>query len=118
MSIILFCGLFFVKWSFVQLFFPEPAVIQTFPSPDGKYIAYLFEKSGGATTGFVYHISLIRSDKKLGKGNGNIYISNIPPKSIEWLDNHTLYIDDYKSNRTTRSRDEFKEVVVKYASKN
>lgn len=101
---------------FQYLFFAEPNIMESISSPDGQYIAYVFESNGGATTGWTYHVSILEKGEKLGKGNGNIYISSIPPNSIEWLENNILYIDDYESINTTRQRQKIKGVTIKYRS--
>ena len=103
-------------YTVVQKYLPAPYVMQTVSSPNGSFTAYVFECNGGATSGWVYNISILRSDKKLGKGNGNVYISDIPPKSIEWLNNNELYVDDYKSINTTKQRQSINGVKVKYRS--
>ena len=84
--------------------YSEPRIMQTVSSPDGKCVAYIFESNSGATSGWVYHISILKSGKKLGKGSGNTYISNMPPNSIEWLSNDELYVDDYRNKNTTRKK--------------
>lgn len=101
---------------FQNLFFADPQILQSISSPDGKYTAYVFESNGGATTGWTYHVSILEKEKKLTKGNGNTYISRIPPNDVEWIGNDVLYIDDYKSISTTRQRQKIKDVTVKYKS--
>jgi len=114
--IVLVFTVFLIKSAFVELFFAEPTIMQTYVSPDGEYTAYVFESNGGATTGWSYHISIMQTGKKLRKGNGNIYISDIPPVDLEWLDNRTLYIEDYDSANTTRRKEKIYDVVVKFKS--
>lgn len=101
---------------FRNIFFAEPNIIQSIASPDGRYTAYLFESNGGATTGMIYHISILESEKNLGKGNGNVYISEIPPNGIEWIENTVLYVDDYKSIKTTKQKQKIKDITIKYKS--
>ena len=101
---------------FQNLFFAEPDILQSISSPDGQYTAYVFESNGGATTGWIYHVSVLKKDEKLGKGTGNVYISDDPPNSIEWLENNVLYIDDYKSIKTTKQRQKIKDVTIKFKS--
>ena len=101
---------------FQNLFFAEPNIMQSISSPDGQYTAYVFESNGGATTGWIYHVSVLKKDEKLGKGTGNVYISDDPPNSIEWLENNVLYIDDYKSIKTTKQRQKIKDVTIKFKS--
>lgn len=110
-----FCGSL-IKWTSVELFYPEPTIMQSYISPDGKYTAYVYESNGGATSGWTYHISIIQSEKKLGKGNGNVYISDIPPVKLTWLDNNTLYVDDYDSVGTTKRKEKIHNITVKFKS--
>ena len=63
------CGAL-MRWAFIQVFFAEPAVMETAVSPDGKYIAYAYESNGGATSGWTYHVSVLKAGQKLHKGNG------------------------------------------------
>ena len=58
----------------------------------------------------------MESEKNLGKGNGNVYISEIPPNGIEWIENTVLYVDDYKSIKTTKQKQKIKDITIKYKS--
>ena len=111
----LLCGML-IKWAFVELFYVEPTTMQTHVSPNGKYTAYVYESNGGATTGWIYHISILHTGKKLAKGNGNIYISEIPPVNVTWLDNSTLYVDDYDSLGTTKRKEKIYGINVRFKS--
>lgn len=115
MVALLICGMF-IKWAFIELFYAKPTVMQTYVSPNGRYTAYVYESNGGATTGWTYHISILPTEKKLSKGNGNIYISDIPPVSLEWIDNSTLYIDGYVSKRTTKRKEKIYGIDVRFKS--
>lgn len=97
-------------------FYADPTIIQTCISPNGEYTAYMFERNSGATSGWVYHVSVQPSETKLGKGNGNVYISDSQPEKMEWIDNHTLYIHDYRSNRTTKRNKRIHDVTVLFHS--
>lgn len=100
-----------------EAYLPNPTIIKMVFSPDGENVAYIFEKNGGATTGFIYHISILPSDKKLGKRNGNIYVNNdLPPNNIEWLSNNELYVDDFKSIGITKQILNINGIEVKYRS--
>lgn len=113
--VILFCGMV-IKWTFIEFFYAEPSTIQTCVSPNGQYTAYVFESNGGATTGWIYHISVLHSKEKLGKGSGNVFISDIPPTNVVWLDNSTLYVDDYDSIGTTRRKEKIYGIDVRFKS--
>ena len=109
------CGAL-MRWAFIQVFFAEPAVMETAVSPDGKYIAYAYESNGGATSGWTYHVSVLKAGQKLHKGNGNIYISSIPPNEIRWEDDGVLYIDDYRSSQTTKRKEKIYDIIVVFNS--
>ena len=54
----------------------EPDIIQEVVSPNGKYVAYVFEANGGATTRFTYRLSVLKNGKKLKAGDiGNTFIT-------------------------------------------
>ena len=110
--VILFWGIL-INWAFVEFFFSEPTIMESIESPDGKYTAYVFESNGGATTGWIYHISVLRTGKKLSKGNGNIYTSESEPGNVEWLDNTTLYVEDW-NNPITKRKEKIYDVTVKF----
>ena len=106
----------FLKATFNNCFFSETVIIQTVFSPDGKYVAYVFESNGGATTGWIYHVSVLRSNIKLGKGSGNVYVSDMPPVTIEWIDKDVLYVKDYKNLGTTKRKEKIYNITVKFQS--
>ncbi len=115
-AIVLSFCILIIRHIFVQMFFSEPTIIQTYVSPDGENVAYLFESDGGATTGWFYHISILPTGDKLGKGNGNIYISGIQPESILWIDNKTIYVKDYDSVSTTKRKENIRNITIRYNS--
>lgn len=87
----------------MQVYSPEPTVLQTAPSPDGDYVAYVFESNPGATSGFVYRLSILKSGKKLGKGNGNAYISDAA-FTVEWTDDQVLNVNHDPTAKFTNRR--------------
>lgn len=93
----------------------EPTIMQSVESPDGKYTAYVFERNAGATSGWVYHISVLKTGKGLPKGNGNIYTSEAEPGNVEWLDNTTLYVEDWNEVEPKR-KGKIYDVTVKFRS--
>ncbi len=99
-----------------DLFWSQPTVIQTWVSPDGTYTAYVFESNAGATTGWIYHISVLPTGKELSKGPGNVYIGTLLPDDISWIDNITLFVSDYASKGTTRQKEKIGNIRIKYRS--
>lgn len=99
-----------------DLFWSQPTVIQTWVSLDGTYTAYVFESNAGATTGWIYHISVLPTGKELSKGPGNVYIGTLLPDDISWIDNITLFVSDYASKGTTRQKEKIGNIRIKYRS--
>ena len=93
-AIVLF--LFFLLPQVFTLFLPEPTVIQAIQSPDGKYTAYIYKSNGGATTGFIYHLSIIETGKNLPKGTGNVYSAISPVVEVVWKSERELYVENYR----------------------
>ena len=93
-----------------------PRLTKTRVSPDGKYTAYVFESNAGATTGWIYHISVLPTGKELSKGPGNVYIGTLLPDDISWIDNITLFVSDYASKGTTRQKEKIGNIRIKYRS--
>ena len=79
-----------------SVFLPEPIIIESVQSPDGKYTAYIYESNGGATTGFIYHLSIIETGKRLPYGKGNAYIADSPVVEVVWTSENELYVENYR----------------------
>ncbi len=80
--------------SFRAFLMGEPNVIQEVVSPDGKYVAYVFEANGGATTKFTYRLSVLKNGEKLKAGDiGNAFITYYE-FDVEWIDNNTLKVNN------------------------
>ena len=72
----------------------KPDIIQEVVSPDGKYVACVFETNGGATTNFTYRLSVLKNGKKLKAGDiGNVFITS-HGFDVEWTDNNTLKVNN------------------------
>lgn len=108
--------LFGIITIFQSFFMAEPNIIQTHQSPDLKYVAYIYESNGGATTGWTYHISILPANKKIGKGNGNIYVSDSLPEYVKWTNDKELYICDYSNINTTKRKEKLHDIIIKYRS--
>lgn len=97
----------------LHFFFSEPDIIQAASSPDGHYIAYVFESNGGATSGFIYHLSIMENGKKLRKGHGNTHISNFP-FSVKWIEDDILEVYDTSENYL--HKDSIKGIQILYCN--
>lgn len=91
---------------------PKPTVIQELPSPDGEYVAYVYESNGGATTGFIYRLSILRQGQRLGRGNGNTFIQEDDPFSVAWISDRTLWVEN--SSTLHRQRTHVNGIEVQY----
>ena len=96
LSAVLLIALVFLASQIFRVFLPEPTIIKSVQSPDRKYTAYIYESNGGATTGFIYHLSIIETGKKLPYGQGNAYSADSPVISIMWTNEQELYVENYR----------------------
>ena len=107
LGVLLFGGMVVVAFS------SEPVIVQELPSPDGKYVAYVFESNGGATTGFTYHLSILRQGQKPGRfSNGNTFIQEDDPFSVTWVSDQVLWVEN--TSTLHRQRTEVKGVEIQY----
>ena len=60
-------------------------------SPNNNYVAYVYERNGGATTPFVYHLSILEKGKRLPRNSGNVIISYIE-FDVEWVKSNELKV--------------------------
>ena len=94
-------------------FSSEPVIMQELPSPDGKYVAYVFESNGGATTGFTYHLSILRRGHKPGRfSKGNTFIQEDSPFSVAWVSDRVLWVEN--SSTLHRQRTQIRGIEVQY----
>jgi len=67
-------------------------------SPDNKYVATVFRRACGATTGFLYHVNIRSSsgsfsaDHKGAIESGQIFLTREGKLNIRWKDNKTLEV--------------------------
>lgn len=95
------------------IFLPEPTVMQAVQSPDGAYTAYVYESDGGATTGFIYHLSILKKGTTLRKGSGNAYISGFE-FDIEWTSDRELQVNNTSSIKIYKQKEAVKGVKINY----
>jgi len=100
--------------SFRAFLMGEPDVIQEVVSPDGKYVAYIFEANGGATTKFTYRLSVLKNGKKLKEGDiGNTFIT-YDEFDVEWVDDDTLKVNNISSIYIFKQETKIDDVSVSY----
>ena len=88
------------------------------PSPDGRFVAGVFERNCGATTGFVTYVALRSKDGSFSQDvNFAVLVldTDDQPK-MQWTDGRTLMIELSKEAVARRSRMEtsWREVTVGY----
>ncbi len=93
----------------------EPDIIQEVVSPNGEYVAYVFESNGGATSWFVYRLSILKNGKQPKRGDvGNTYINDYE-FDVEWKDSDTLMVNNTTTiNYKQETKVHGVEVIYKY----
>ena len=100
--------------SFRTFLMEEPDIIQESVSPDGKYVAYVFEANGGATTKFTYRLSILKNGKKLKAGDvGNTFIT-YDEFDVEWINDDTLKVNNIASIYIFKQETKIDDVSVSY----
>ena len=97
----------------VYVYLPKPTIIQSMPSPDGTHVAYVYESDGGATTGFIYNLSILQNGAILSKGQGNSYSSGYA-FNIEWINNNELQVNNTSSIRIYKQKEVVKGIKINY----
>lgn len=68
-------------------------ISQNIASPSGSYVAYVFSRNCGATTGFNTQVSVLPSTAKPPHDSGNLYISSQQtPVRLQWQSDKVLKI--------------------------
>ena len=99
--------------SFRAFLMGEPDIIQEVVSPDGKYVAYVFEANGGATSKFTYRLSILKNGKKLKAGDaGNTFIT-YTEFNVEWIDD-TLHVNNIPSSNIFKQETKVNDVNISY----
>lgn len=100
--------------SFRAFLMGEPDVIQEVVSPNGKYVAYVFEANGGATSKFTYRLSILKNGKKLESGDvGNTFIT-YTEFDVEWIDDNTLNVNNIASVNIFKQETKIDDVNISY----
>lgn len=89
---------------------------QKISSPNGEKVAYLFERSCGATTGFSPQLSVLDKNADFQNEPGNTFRSD-KDFSIEWIDEKNLKVIYDKSIKTFEMDKKVNGVRIKYIGK-
>ncbi len=100
--------------SFMVFMMGEPNIMQEVASPDGKYVAYVFEANAGATTRFTYRLSVLKKGKKIKAGDrGNAFITYYE-FDVDWVDNKTLRVNNTSPIDTYQQKVKVNGVDINY----
>ena len=86
---------------------------QKIPSPSGEKVAYVFERSCGATTGFSPQLSILNNENEFQNESGNTFRSD-KEFSIEWLGEKNLKVNYDKSSETSEMDKRVNGIKVEY----
>jgi hypothetical protein len=116
--IILLAIFIFVKYVLDTLFGDMCGndILQKVPSPSGDNVAYVFERSCGATTGFSPQLSILDKDDDFQNESGNTFRSD-KDFSIEWVDEKSLKVIYDKSSETYEMDKKVNGIKVDYVRK-
>ena len=89
---------------------------QKTPSPSGENVAYIFERSCGATTGYSPQLSILNKDDHFQNESGNTFRSD-KDFSIEWLNEKNLKVIYDKSSETSEMDKKVNEIKIDYVGK-
>jgi hypothetical protein len=89
---------------------------QRIPSPNGENIAYIFDRSCGATTGFSPQLSILYKGDELENESGNSFRSE-KDFSIEWLDEKNLKVIYDISSETYEMKKKVNGITIEYIGK-
>ncbi|AGK54123.1 DUF5412 family protein [Bacillus sp. 1NLA3E] len=89
-------------------------IVQKVISPNGKKVAYIFQRNCGATTGISYQLTLIDADEKLPNKSGNTFVSDKKFK-VKWINDKKLRVNYKKSSETNEMDKSVNWIKIEYA---
>ncbi|MFD0048037.1 hypothetical protein ACFVHQ_01645 [Actinomycetes bacterium NPDC127524] len=89
---------------------------QKIASPSGENLAYIFERSCGATTGFSPQLSILNKDDDFQNESGNTFRSD-KDFSIVWLNDKNLKVIYDKSSETSEVDKKVNGIMIEYTVK-
>ncbi|MCM3666266.1 hypothetical protein M3204_17760 [Mesobacillus subterraneus] len=119
LTIILILAIFIVGKYVLDTLFGDMCgndILQKVPSPGGDNVAYVFERSCGATTGFSPQLSILDKDDDFQNESGNTFRSD-KDFSIEWLDEKSLKVIYDKSSKTYEMDKKVNGIEIDYLRK-
>lgn len=93
----------------------ENEISQSITSPSGSYVAYVFSRNCGATTGFNTQVSILSPTAKPPHDAGNLYISNLQfPVQLQWQSDKVLKVSGATGSSTIKQLTTVEGVQVIY----
>lgn len=102
-------------------------IIQKLPAPDGRHVAFLFQRDCGATTGFSSQISLFPKDAAhLPNDSGNLFVASQdkgdgplgpwhgPLVRMRWIDSKLLEVRYNHAAQTFAREEKLGAVRIRY----
>jgi hypothetical protein len=89
---------------------------QKIHSPNGENVAYIFDRSCGATTGFSPQLSILNKNDEFENESGNTFRSD-EEFSIEWIDEKNLRVIYDNSSETYEMEKKVNGITIEYVGK-
>ncbi len=93
----------------------QPEILQKAVSPDGEYVAYVFESNKGATTRFTYRLSVLKKGEELKAGDVGNTFRTYHKFDVLWVDENTLKVNSTDSKDIFEEKTEIYDVHIEYA---
>ncbi|MBT2649169.1 hypothetical protein J7E52_21100 [Bacillus sp. ISL-34] len=119
MTLVIILFLFMVGKHLLDFLFEDMCgndIKQKTPSPSGENVAYIFERSCGATTGYSPQLSILNTDDDFQNESGNTFRSD-NNFSIEWLNEKNLKVIYDKSSETSEMDKKVNGIKIEYVGK-
>jgi hypothetical protein len=108
--------------AFVSCAVCEEKTLEVVTSPNGDYVAHIYRRNCGATSGFVYHVNIRKkgswfsSDHRGVIEEGQVFLSDVGKINISWKDNKTMLIqcDACARERWPITKDSWNDVTISY----
>jgi hypothetical protein len=94
----------------------DNVIVAEYRSPDNNKKVVMFERGCGATTRTTIQLSLLDQNAPLGKGAGNIVISDRDAEmGVTWVSNDKIVVKYGEGVRLTRAEKKFQHVTIEYS---
>lgn len=112
LMIIFFCFVYKVT-NALKLSSNDANILYELYSPNREHIAYIFENNTGATSPFIYRLSILKSNEEANLTKGNTYISYDSFNGY-WIDNSTFKVENTGTKEILKQKKKINNIVVLY----